>query len=44
MSSNVVAIVSVEINDYRIHFCYMNKDKAIVVLNNTYLKENGGSL
>ena len=44
ISFNNVAIVSVKVNEYRIHFWYMSKDKAISILNNINLKKKSGSL
>ena len=35
MNFNDVAIVSIKGNDYRIHFCYMSKDDAINIMNNS---------
>ena len=39
MSFNDVAIVSVKVNDYRIHFMYMSKDKVTNSLKNANLTE-----
>ena len=39
MNFNDVAIVFVEVNDYRIHFLYMSKDEAVSLLRNTNLTE-----
>ena len=39
MNFNNVAIVSIKGNDYRIHFWYMNKNDAIVVITNTNLND-----
>ena len=39
-----VTIISVEWNGYRIHFWYMNQDKAINVLSDANLAEKYGSL
>ena len=39
-----VTIISVEGNGYRIHFWYMNQDKAINVLSDANLAEKYGSL
>ena len=39
MSFNDVAIVSVKGSDYRIHFWYMSKDDAIIIINNSNLNE-----
>ena len=41
---NDVAIVTVRMNDYRISFCYMSKDKAIDLLRNADLIEKSGTL
>ena len=39
LNFNDVAIVSIKGNDYRIHFWYMSKDDAIIVMNNSSLNE-----
>ena len=39
MSFNDVAILSIKENDYRIHFWYMSKDDAIVLMTNSNLKD-----
>ena len=39
MNFNDVAIVSVKGNDYRIHFCYINKNDAIISMTNSNLKD-----
>ena len=39
MNFNDVAIVSIKRNDYRIHFWYMGKDDAIVLMTNSNLKD-----
>ena len=39
MNFNDAAIVSVKGNDYRIHFQYTNKNKAINIMKNFDLKE-----
>ena len=44
MSFNDVAIVSVKVNDYRIHFWYMSKDEAISIMHNSSLNEKTGLL
>ena len=44
MYFNDVAIVSINGNDYRIHFWYMNKDDAISTMNNSSLNEETGVL
>ena len=38
MNVNAVAIVSIKGNDYRIHFWYMSKNDAIVLITNSNLK------
>ena len=44
MNFNDVAIVTIKENNYRIHFCYMSKDHAISIMNNSSLNEKTGSL
>ena len=44
MNFNDVAIVSIKGNDCRIHFCYMSKDDAISIMNNSNLSEKTGLL
>ena len=44
MNFNDVAIVSVKICDYRIHFWYMTKDDLINIINNSNLSEKNGLL
>ena len=44
MSFNDVAIVSIKGNDYRIHFWYMSKNDAIVLMTNSNLKDKNGIL
>ena len=44
MSFKNVAIVSIKGNDYRIHFWYMSKNDAIVLMTNSSLKDNNGNL
>ena len=44
MSFNDVTIVSIKGNDYRIHFWYMSKNDAIVLMTNSYLKDKNGIL
>ena len=44
MNFNDVAIVYVEENAYRIHFCYMSKDDAISIMNNSNLNNKMGVL
>ena len=44
MNFNEVAILSLKGNDYRIHFLYMTKNDAIVVITNSNLKETNGIL
>ena len=39
MHFNDVAIVSVKGNDCRIHFCYINKNDAIILMTNSNLKD-----
>ena len=44
MSFNDVAIVSIKGNDDRIHFWYMSKNDAIVLMTNSDLKDTNGIL
>ena len=44
MSFNDVAIVSIKGNDHRTHFWYMSKNGAIVLMNNSNLKDQNGIL
>ena len=44
MSFNDVAIVSIIGNNYRIHFCHMSKNDAIVLMSNSNLKDKNGIL
>ena len=44
MNFNDIAIVSIKGSDYRIHFWYMNKNDAIVVMTNSNLKDKNGIL
>ena len=44
MSFNYFAIASVKGNDYRIHFCYMSKDKGINLLKYADLNIKTGKL
>ena len=44
MNFNDFAIVSIKVNDYRIHFWYMNKNDAIVLMTNSNLKDKNGNL
>ena len=44
MNFNDVATVSVKGNDYRIHFWYMSKNYAIVLMTNSNLKDKNGIL
>ena len=44
MNFNDVAIVSIKVNDYRIHFWYMSKDDVINSIHNSSLNEEIGSL
>ena len=41
---NDVAIISIKGNDYRIHFWYMSKNDAILLMNNCNLKNKNGIL
>ena len=41
---NDVAIVFIKGNDYRIHFWYISKNDAIIIMNNSSLYEKTGSL
>ena len=43
MNFNDVPIVSMKVNDYRIHFWYMSKDDAINIMNNSNLNGKAGS-
>ena len=42
MNFNDAAIASVKRSDYRIHFWYMSKDDAIIIMNNSDLSEKDG--
>ena len=44
MNFNDVAIVSVKVNDYRIHFWYMSKNDAISIMHNSNLIDKKGTL
>ena len=44
MSCNDVAIIYVKGSAYRIHFCYMSKDDAISIMNNSNLIDKKGVL
>ena len=44
LNINDVAIVSINGNDYRIHFLYMSRDKAISIMHNSRLYEKTGLL
>ena len=44
MSFNDVAIVSIKGNDYRIHFWYMSKNNAIVLMTNSNFSDKNGIL
>ena len=44
MSFKNVAIVSIKGNDYRIHFWYMSKNDAIVLMANSNLNDKNGIL
>ena len=41
---NNVVIVSIKGNDYRIHFWYMSKNDAIVLMSNSNLNNKNGIL
>ena len=44
MNFNDVAILSIKGNDYRMHFWYMSKNDAIVLMTNSNLKDKNGIL
>ena len=44
LSFNDVAIAYVKGSAYRINFCYMNKDDAISIMNNSNLVDKNGVL
>ena len=44
MNFNNVAIASIKGNYYRIHFWYMSKNDAIVLMTNSNLKDKNGIL
>ena len=44
MKFNDAVIVSIKGNDYRIHFWYMSRNDAIVLMTNSNLKDNNGIL
>ena len=44
LSFNDIAIVSIKGNDYRIHFWYMSKNDAIVLMTNSNLNYKNGIL
>ena len=44
MNFNDVTIVSIKGNDYRIHFWYMSKNDAIVLMTNSNLYDKNGIL
>ena len=44
MSFNNVAIVSIQGNDYGIHFWYIDKDDAISIMRNSNLMDKKGTL
>ena len=44
MNFNDVAIVSIKGSNYRIHFWYMSKDDAIIIMNNSNQDEKSGLL
>ena len=41
---NDIAIVSIKGSHYRIHFWYMRKNDAIIIMKNSNLNEKSGSL
>ena len=42
MNFNDVTVFPIKGSDYRIHFCYMSKDDAISIVNNSNLNEKSG--
>ena len=44
MNLNDIAIVFIKGNDYRIHFWYISKNDANVLMNNSNLKDKNGIL
>ena len=44
MSFKNVAILSIKGNDYRIHFYYISKNDAIILINNSNLNDKNGVL
>ena len=44
LNINDVAIVAINGNDYRIHFWYMSRDKAISIMHDSRLNEKTGLL
>ena len=44
MNFNDVAIASIKGSDYRIYFCYMSKNDAIVLMANSNLSDKNGIL
>ena len=44
MNFNDVAIVSIKGNEYRMHFWYVSKNDAIVLMTNSNLKDKNGIL
>ena len=42
MNFNDAAIVSIKVNNYRIHFWYMSKDDAISIMHNSSLNDKAG--
>ena len=44
MSFKNVAILPIKGNDYRIHFCYINKNDAITLMTNSNLNDKNGFL
>ena len=43
MNFNDVAVVSIKGNDYRIHFWYMSKNGAIVLMTNSNFNDQNGN-
>ena len=44
MNFNQTSIVSVKGNEYRIHFCYVSRDKAINIMKKPDLRKKSGLL
>ena len=42
MNFNDVTVFSIKGSDYRIHFCYMSKDDAISIVNNSNINKKSG--